>query len=267
MASKNLELVRSICDAWERGDFSSAEWAHPEIEFVRVDGPSPARWTGPTGLAEGTRDWIGAWKEARMEADEYRELDEGRVLVLVRFRGRGRTSGMELREMQSKGAHLFDVRDGKVRRLLHYFERDRALADLGLTPEAEHGNAAVLRRAFDAINRGDVDRHVADFADDVRADFSRTIGPYQGVYRGVEDALRRLKDFQSTWDEVHWSAEAIRELPGECIVVTVLLRVTGRNGVQAEARGGQVWRFRNSKVIEICAYESREAADAAVALK
>jgi ketosteroid isomerase-like protein len=137
MASANVELVRSICEAWARGDFSSADWADPDVELVRADGPSPRSWKGLAGLVEGTRDWIGAWRDVRMEPDEYRELDAERVLVLAHYSGRGRTSGVELEQVHTQASHVFHVRDGKVTRLVHYLDRERALADLGLAPEVE----------------------------------------------------------------------------------------------------------------------------------
>jgi len=92
VASASLDLVRSIFPAWERGDYSSSEWAHPEIEYVIADGPAPGSWKGLAGLSEGFRDWLSAWEELHSEADEYHELDDERVLVLYRWAGRGKTS-------------------------------------------------------------------------------------------------------------------------------------------------------------------------------
>ena len=131
--SENVDFVRSIYAASERGDFSSVEWAHPEIEFVIADGPSPGSWAGLAGMAEGFRDFVSAWEEVHTEVDEYLELDDERVVVLVRFSGRGKKSGLELAQMRTKGAHLAHVRGGKVTKAVFYW--DRALADLGLAPE------------------------------------------------------------------------------------------------------------------------------------
>jgi hypothetical protein len=53
------------------------------------------------------------------------------VLVLEQRRGRGRASGIEFRDAHG-GGHLFHLARGRVTRLVVYWERARALADLGL---------------------------------------------------------------------------------------------------------------------------------------
>jgi ketosteroid isomerase-like protein len=133
----NLDLVRSIYADWERGDFSSTEWAHPEIEYVKVDGPDPGVSTGVAAMATVTRSWMSVWQDWRVGGEEYRDLDGERVLVLVRYSGRGKTSGMEIAQVRTTGATLFHVSGGKVTRLVFYLDRERALADLELAPDAD----------------------------------------------------------------------------------------------------------------------------------
>jgi ketosteroid isomerase-like protein len=133
MSRGNLDLVRSIYADWERGDyFGSGDWVDPDIEFVMVDGPTPTRLQGRDRMVAFWRDILTSWDELRAEAEEYRELDDERVIVLSRNTGRGRASGLELAQMQTRGANVFQVRGGKVIRLALYWDRDRALADLGL---------------------------------------------------------------------------------------------------------------------------------------
>jgi len=97
IVSENLDLVRSIYAAWERGDFGSAEWAHPNIKLILADGPSPGRWEGLREMAAAARDFFSVWEGLHAEAEEYRALDGERVLVLDHRSGHGKTSGLELR--------------------------------------------------------------------------------------------------------------------------------------------------------------------------
>ena len=124
--------------AAERGDFRfSTDWAHPEIEFVIADGPDPGSWTGIAAMAEAWRARLDAWKDFGVEVEEFRELDAERVLVLSHVTAHGKTSGVALGERETRGASVLDLREGKVTRLVLYFSAERALADLGLAPEAE----------------------------------------------------------------------------------------------------------------------------------
>jgi ketosteroid isomerase-like protein len=131
--SANLDLVRSIYADWERGDWSSVEWADPDIEFVQVDGPDPSRAKGVAEMAVAWRARINYVSDARVEVEEYRDVDATRVLVLVRNRGVAKASGVDIEQLGGSNiAAVFAVKGGKVTSLSLYWDRARALADLGL---------------------------------------------------------------------------------------------------------------------------------------
>jgi ketosteroid isomerase-like protein len=130
--SENVELVRSILAGWERGDYSNVEWADPEIEFVLAGGIDPSTSRGLPAMGEAWGRWLNEFEDFRTSAEEFRELDEERVLVLTKNSGRGRRSGIRLGETSAPGAIIFNIRAEKVTNLRAYFFRDQALAELGL---------------------------------------------------------------------------------------------------------------------------------------
>jgi ketosteroid isomerase-like protein len=141
MGSANVDLVRSIYAAAERGDFNFYDWAHPEIEFVVADGPTPGSWKGVVAMTKVWSDFLRNWEDFRVNVDEYRELEDERVLVLVQNSGRGRRSGVEVAKIAAKAANVLRIRDGKVTRFVIYWDRENAFADLGLASEAGSTNS------------------------------------------------------------------------------------------------------------------------------
>jgi hypothetical protein len=64
--------------------------------FSGPDGPEPSSSTGRAKLAERSRNALSAWEEYHIDADEYREPDDGRVLVRAHVIARGKASGVEV---------------------------------------------------------------------------------------------------------------------------------------------------------------------------
>jgi ketosteroid isomerase-like protein len=131
VSSANLDFVRSIYAAWELGDFSRApQWADPAIEWVNFGGPAAGGRTGVEAVAEFWRELLSSWEDLRADPQEYLELDDDRVLVLSRLNGRNKDGGY----IDHLRASLFCIDRGKVRRLIFYWDPERAFADLGLPP-------------------------------------------------------------------------------------------------------------------------------------
>jgi ketosteroid isomerase-like protein len=117
-----LGTRRHAVDEW-------SEWAHPDIEIVTVGGPEPSSHTGLASAAPHIENFLSLWEDYRVQAEEYLQVNDERTLVLTLQSGRGKSSGVEIRQRR---ASLFHVRGGKVTRRINYWHRDRALADLGL---------------------------------------------------------------------------------------------------------------------------------------
>jgi hypothetical protein len=95
-----------------------------------VDGPTPDSGSSWTRMARVWRDFLVAYDDFSVIVEEYHEIDVRRVLTLV-FSGR-EASGLEIGSMSTRKASVYDIDDGLVRRLALYWDRERALADLGL---------------------------------------------------------------------------------------------------------------------------------------
>ena len=52
--------------------------------------------------------------------------------MLYSYGGRGKGSGIEVETLGANGAGVFHMRDGKVTRIVAWWDQERAFADLGL---------------------------------------------------------------------------------------------------------------------------------------
>jgi ketosteroid isomerase-like protein len=130
MTSVNLDLVQSIYADWEQGDFSQTpRWADEGIEWARFGGQGAGAWTGQEAITQAIGELLSSFDDIRALADHYEEVDDDRVLVLTRWSGRANDTGSEVELLR---ANLFRISDGRVARLIFYWDRNRALADLGL---------------------------------------------------------------------------------------------------------------------------------------
>ena len=129
--------------------------------------------------------------------------------------------------------------------------------------EEESANVEKVKTAIDAFNRRDVEALTAlGNAADFEYDWSRSMAPNRGVYRGLEGFLEFVHDQWSMFDEVR--SEPHEFIPrGPHVVVPTTTHGRGRDGIAVTARSAQLYTFEEGRLVRVALYKGREEALAA----
>jgi uncharacterized protein len=130
VSEQNVEIVRRFYEAWGRGEISvPVELMDPEVEYVNPEGAiEPGTRRGIPAFEEAVATVFDAWEYWRGEPDRLEAVDD-RVIAVVRYRARGRSSGLEVEGVESA---LWTLRDGRVVRYEWFHGPDDAFRAAGL---------------------------------------------------------------------------------------------------------------------------------------
>jgi ketosteroid isomerase-like protein len=131
MSQENVEIVRSFYDAWARDEFPGPEeLMDPEIEYVNPAGAvEPGTRRGRAAFSRALEKVFEGWEIWQMEPEQFTTVKD-QVAVVVRYRARGRGSGVEVEGQESA---LWTLRDGKVAGYAWFHEPADALEAAGLS--------------------------------------------------------------------------------------------------------------------------------------
>lgn len=122
-----LERLRDLYEDWARGDYTRADIFDPAVEMEGFGMGEPLRASGMDDVGATISEWLRAWERPLLiEAEELIPSGD-RILVLIRWTGHGKGSGVE---MEARGAHLWQFRNGLAVRFDVYRDRDEAQAAL-----------------------------------------------------------------------------------------------------------------------------------------
>jgi ketosteroid isomerase-like protein len=128
-------------------------------------------------------------------------------------------------------------------------------------------NVELVRRAFEAYNRGDVDGAMSYFAPDCQYTAAGTIPDRTGVFYGPE-GYREFTDWlRSEFDDARAEIDELVDA-GDTVVLGATLRGRGRqSGAETTFRFWQAWAVQNGKFVQGQGFTSREQALEAAGLR
>ena len=131
--------------------------------------------------------------------------------------------------------------------------------------QATEAHVEATRAALDAFNRRDKEAILELAADEFEIDWSRSMGPMKGVFRGREGFEEYLREQWEVFDDFHVEALEITPCGERHVAVTTRVSATGRGGVPVSATSSHLYTFdADGLLTRVTLYQSRDEAIADV---
>ena len=128
-------------------------------------------------------------------------------------------------------------------------------------------NVEIVRAVVGAFNEHDPALLASYVADDGEADWSESIAPYRGIYRGPAEWREWLRLRLDAWRAARWEPIELLELDGDTVLLVTRLIAEGRDsGVQVAAKAAVIWTLRDGKIARAKLFQSKVEALQAVGL-
>ena len=136
MSQADVDTIRAGLAALNRRDVDGMlATLQPDAELVPLRAVLEGIvYRGHEGLRRWLADMAEDWDDLRIDTDDVRALDDGRVLVLARFHARGKSSGVSL---DQPAAWICELVEGKVARIRFFADADTALGTAAPQAPAE----------------------------------------------------------------------------------------------------------------------------------
>jgi uncharacterized protein len=131
MSQENVEIVRAVYEAVNRGEFETANsYMHPEIEFhTYAQSPQAGVYRGKEAVLKYNVDLFEQFESIRFEVDEL--VDAGDRVIVVTTQHAVPKGGQQ--EMRVHVAEVWVVRDGLLAERRSYSTKPDALEAVGLS--------------------------------------------------------------------------------------------------------------------------------------
>jgi len=123
----------------------------------------------------------------------------------------------------------------------------------------------LVRGLHEAWAGDDLDAVLAFVHPEMEFDWSESIGPFKGVYRGHEGMRRYWYDVREAWDRFRPELEDVLDCgDGRLVTPTTVHGRARSSGIELEARGTMLWVVREGKIAGGKIFQTTEEALRAV---